>query len=423
MNQKPVTYSLRLLAICCIYVTASCAQGVRIAKKQPIDPTAAVGTKRFEKAMVTTVKMPWVDGNEIQTLINGHEIFPTMLTAIRSAKKTVTFETYAWVKGSIASDFVSAFCERAKAGVKVHVILDIVGGKSMNKKNITRMRNAGVEVRLYQPFSLSRPLDFNFRDHRKIMVIDGMIGFSGGCGIGDAWDGNARSPDHWRETHYRVTGPVVAQLQQNFNENWVKTGGEELTAPEYFPPLHHTGSLRAQAFNSAPVDKNYTIPHLYRQAIASARKSIIIENSYVYLDKPMMAAILDARRRGVHVEMILAWKHTDSWPVRYLSIYQYDTLLKAGVHIYEYEPTMIHSKVMVIDDLFTAIGSANIDPRSLYINDESNINIIDSGFAREQRRIIDQDKLRCKRITKALSPWNPLSFPPRAVISLIGSQI
>jgi len=423
MPQAPAILFLRFLAISSVVVVVSCAQGNRIAKKQPIQPAAAVGTKEFEKAMATAVKMPWVAGNDIQTLVNGDEIFPSMLTAIKSAKKTVTFETYAWVRGTIANKFVSAFCERARAGVKVHVILDFVGAKTINKQNITRMRSAGVAMKLSQPFSITKPLDFNVRDHRKIMVVDGVVGFSGGCGIGDAWLGNAHTPKHWRENHYRVTGPVVAQLQHGFNDNWVKTGGQKLSGPDYFPPLRRTGNLKAHAFNSAPLDKHFTIPHLYRQAMASARKSIIIENSYVYLDKPMMKAILDARKRGVHVEMILAWKHTDSWPVRYLSIYQYDTLMKAGVHIYEFEPTMIHCKVMVIDHVFTAIGSANIDPRSLYINDESNINVISKRFAQEQLRIIERDKLRCKRITKPLSPWNPLSFPPRAVIGLIGPQI
>jgi len=423
MPQAPAFLFLRFLAISSVVIVTSCAQGNRIAKKQPIQPAAAVGTKEFEKAMVFAVKMPWVAGNDIQTLVNGDEIFPSMLTAIKSAKKTITFETYAWVRGTIANDFVRAFCERAKAGVKVHVILDLVGAKTINKQNVEHMRSAGVDVKLYQPFSITKPLDFNVRDHRKIMVVDGVVGFSGGCGIGDAWLGNAHTTKHWRENHYRVTGPVVAQLQHGFNDNWVKTGGQKLSGPDYFPSLRRTGNLKAQAFNSAPLDKLFTIPHLFRQAMASARKSIIIENSYVYLDKPMMKAILDARKRGVHVEMILAWKHTDSWPVRYLSIYQYDTLMKAGVHIYEYSPTMIHCKVMVIDNIFTAIGSANIDPRSLYINDESNINVISKSFAQEQLRIIERDKLRSKRITKALNPWNPLSFPPRAVIGLIGPQI
>jgi len=235
--------------------------------------------------------------------------------------------------------------------------------------------------------------------------------------------GNAHTSKHWRENHYRITGPVVAQLQRSFENNWIKTGGKPLSGPDYFPPLRRTGKIKAQAFISAPRDKLYTIPHLYRQAIASARKSIIIENAYILLDRPMMTAILNARKRGVHVEMIHPSKHTDSWPVRYLSTYQHDALLKAGVHIYEYTASMMHCKVMVVDEVFTTIGSANVDPRSQYINDESNVNVLDADFAKEQLRIIGRDKLRCTRITKARSPWNPLSFAPRAVISLIAPQL
>ncbi|MCP5536209.1 MAG: cardiolipin synthase B [Akkermansiaceae bacterium] len=424
---RRIFYSyFQFLATGCIILATSCTPsvpGARIAKSQPIKPSAEVASKEFELATTSAVKMPWVDGNHIETLVNGHQIYPAMLDAIRSAKKTVTFETYAFVNGTVAYNFVNAFCERARAGVKVHVILDVIGGKDMGKENVKRMHAAGVDVKLYHPFRISNPLQFNIRDHRKIMVVDGKVGFSGGCGIGDDWKGNAHTSDNWRENHYRITGPVVAQLQQGFNDNWVKCGGRQLAGPDYFPPLRRTGDIRAQAFNSAPEDQLFTIPHLYRQAFASARKSIIIENSYVYLDQPMMDAILDARQRGVHVELILAWEHTDSWPVRYLSIYQYHKLLKAGVHIYEYKTSMIHCKVMVIDGLFTAIGSANIDPRSLYINDESNVNVISRKFAREQLRIIERDKLRCQRITEARNPWNPLSFVPRAAIGLIGPQI
>ena len=417
---------LRILTLAVVVSTAACAPsqpGNRIANKQPVDHSTKVGSKAFEKSMEKAVKMPWVDGNHIETLINGDQIFPAMLRDIRSAKKTLTFETYAFVDGIIARKFVDAFCERAQAGVRVHVILDTIGGKNMGKDNITRMRAAGVELHRYHPITFNKIHRINIRDHRKIMVVDGRIGYSGGCGIGDAWAGNAHTPKHWRENHYRVTGPVVAQLQDGFNENWVKAGYQRLTGPDYYPPLQKTGSYKAHAFNSAPIDNHYTIPHLYRQAFASARHSIIIQNSYVYLDQAMMSALLDARKRGVHVELMLAWKHTDSWPVRYLSIYQYEKLLKAGVHIYEYTFSMIHCKVMVIDNEFSAIGSANLDPRSLYINDESNINVLSRKFAKEQLRFIERDKLRCHRVTEGPSIWNPLSYVPRAAVSLIGSQL
>jgi len=346
-----------------------------------------------------------------------------MLDDIKNAKKSICFETYLFIKGKMASQFVNAFCERARAGVNVHVILDSMGAMNMGDTNYQRMIKAGVDVKLYHPLNLRNLLRYNVRDHRKIMVIDGKTGYSGGCGVADFWMGNAQSSEHWRETHYRLTGPVVAQLQQNFNVNWVKCGGKPLSSVAYFPRLYSTGKMMAQAYIASPIDKNYAIPHIYRQAMASARKSIVIKNSYVFLDRAMMKAVINARKRGVHVEMILAWEHTDAWPIRHLSIYQYHKLLKAGVHIYEYRPSMIHCKVMVIDELFSIIGSANIDPRSLYINDESNVNILDESFAKQQLDIIANDKLDSQRVLKPPFFWNPITMPSRAAVTIISPQL
>jgi len=418
----PITL-LPLTTLGIALLASSCVRGLRIESRQPVDRLAAVGTGEFEETAVHTVRMPWTDGNHVETLLNGHEIFPSMLSDIKSARKSITFETYVFTEGKMADKFVSAFCERARAGLKVLLVLDSVGAMGMGEENYQRMLKAGVDVRLYHPFNLRNLFRFNVRDHRKIMVVDGKIGYTGGCGVADFWMGNAQSPEHWRDTHYRLTGPVVAQLQRNFNANWVKCGGKPLSGTRYYPPLSHTGTMKAQAYNASPIEKLHTIPHIYRQAIASARKNIIIKNSYVFLDRPMMKAVLDARKRGVQVEMILAWEHTDAWPVRHLSIYQYHKLLKAGVHIYEYRPSMIHCKVMVIDELFSIIGSANIDPRSLYINDESNVNILDQSFAREQLDIIAKDKANSQRVIKPPFFWNPVTIPSRAAVSVIAPQL
>lgn len=414
---------LPIASVGMVLLCSSCVRGLRIESRQPVNRLAAVGTGEFEKTVAGTVKVPWTSGNHVQTLLNGDQIFPSMLNDISSARKSITFETYVFTEGKVASRFVSAFCERARAGVKVCIVLDSIGAMGMGDENYQRMLKAGVDVRLYHPLNLRNLFRFNVRDHRKIMVIDGKIGYTGGCGIGDVWMGNAHSPEHWRETHYRLTGPVVAQLQQNFNQNWVKCGGKPLSGPDFFPPLQPTGRMKVHAYNASPIEKLYTIPHIYRQALASARKSVVIKNSYVFLDRPMMKAVMDARKRGVHVELILAWEHTDAWPVRHLSVYQYHKLLKAGVHIYEYRPSMIHCKVMVIDELFSIIGSANMDPRSLYINDESNVNILDQGFAREQLDIISRDRLNSQRVTKPPFFWNPVTIPSRAAVSVIAPQL
>ena len=412
-----------IIALSLSLMCSSCIRGLRVELRQPIDQRAAVGTSAFEQAATKAVQQPWVDGNHVDILVNGDEIFPAMLNDIKSAQRSITFETYLFIKGKMATQFVDAFCERAKTGVDVNVILDSVGALNMGDSNYKRMVEAGVDVRLYHPLNLRNLLRFNVRDHRKIMVVDGKIGYTGGCGVADFWMGDAQSPEHWRETHYRLTGPVVAQLQQNFNRNWVKCGGDVLEGQAFYPRLKKTGQMKAQSYNASPIERNYAIPYIYRQAMASARKSIVIKNSYIFFDRAMMKAVIGARKRGVHVEIIFAWEHTDAWPLRHLSVYQYHKLLKAGVHIYEYRPSMIHCKVMVIDDLLSIIGSANIDPRSLYINDESNVNILDPQFAQKQLKIIAKDKLSSQRVLKPPFFWNPVTIPSRAAVTVISPQL
>jgi len=409
-----------------VYLTillASCSPGTRIARKQSIQRHASIQSSQFKKAIATAVNAPWVDGNQVTTLINGDAFYPAMISSILSAKKTITFETYAFVEGSIAQEFVNAFCKKSNEGIKVHLILDSIGSIEIGKNNIDRLRDAGVELISYHPYSILNPLKYNTRDHRKLMVVDGRVGFIGGCGVADAWMGNAQSIKHWRENHYRVTGPVVADLQRAFLDNWTATGGSELSGPNYFPRLRRTGALTTQLFISSPKNKSYTIPHLYRQMITSARKSIIIENSYFIPDHAVLKEIIAASKRGVHVEIIVPGKNTDAWAVRSLAHGYHSKLLRAGVHIYEYQRTMMHCKVMVIDDTFSTIGSANFDPRSLYINDESNLNVLDAGFAKEQLLHIENDKRQSKRLTKTPSRWNPLTLPKRIFAQILAPQL
>lgn len=411
-----------LLPLSALVITA-CSPGLRIARQQEIQPQTAIGTPAFEKAVTTAVKSPWVDGNHVTTYVNGVEFYPAMLKAIRSAQKSITFETFAMVDSEVTRQFVAAFCDRAKAGVKIHLVLDAFGSEEFGKNNITRLQQHGVDVHLYHDQLLRHPLRYIVRDHRKLMVVDGEIGFTGGCGIADAWSGDTQTPNNWRENHYQVTGPVVAQLQRDFADNWVYTGGQQLTGTDYFPPLRKTGNHRAQNFISSPKDRLYTVPHLYRQVLASAQKSIIILNSYYLPDRAITREILAARARGVHVELIIPGKYIDSWIIRYFSRHRYHELLQAGVHIYEYQKAMMHSKVMVVDGQFSSIGSANFDARSLYINDESNLNVMGKDFAREQLKIIEFDKSHSIRVTNSSSPWNPLTFAPRAAATLIAPQL
>lgn len=415
------THLLTLLTISVVLV--ACSPGGRIARKQPIQKTIAVGSADFPHAIAHATQTPWIEGNQITTMVNGDVFLTAMLDSIKSAQKTITFETYAFINGTAAYRFVGAFCERASHGIKVHLILDSAGSIDIGEENVERLRAAGVQLTFYHPYSVLNPLRYNTRDHRKLMVVDGDVGYIGGCGIADAWMGNAESPKRWREDHYRVTGPVVAQIQSSFLDNWTRTGGEALKGPDYFPVLHRSGQHNAQVFISSPKDNLYTIPYLYRQAFASARKSIVIKNSYFIPDRSILKELMAARKRGVHVEVLVPGKHIDAWPVRSLALGYYSKLLRAGVHIYEYQPTMMHCKVMVVDELFSSVGSANFDPRSLYINDESNLNVLDAQFAREQLRVIENDKKQSIRITTPPSLWNPLTLPRRAAAQILAPQL
>lgn len=245
----------------------------------PIKDAPPVRSAAFRQTMGHVIGTPFTSGNRITTLMNGEEIFPAMLGAIRSAKKTVTFETYVFEKGAVPQAFAEALAERARAGVKVKVILDAHGAKKSRTYN-TLLRDAGVEVERYHPILWIDPRRYNNRTHRKLLVIDGKIGFIGGVGIADAWAGNADSPVHWRDSHYRVEGPAVAQLQGAFAENWLSTRKEILIGPDYFPPPRAVGSVSGSVFRSSPRKGSYAVPLMYHLAIASARDSLKIQNAY-----------------------------------------------------------------------------------------------------------------------------------------------
>ncbi|NWK54282.1 cardiolipin synthase B [Verrucomicrobiaceae bacterium N1E253] len=414
---------LHLLHLIVVLALAACSPGSRLAKQHPIRPDAPVGTESFKQAVSEVVGADWISGNKVTSLVNGEAFFPAMLESIKNAKRTITFETYAYINGTAAYTFTQALCERARKGVKIHMILDSVGSIEMGQANIDQLRTAGVELHFYHPYSILRPLRYNTRDHRKIMVVDGKIGYIGGCGVADAWTGDAKTPKHWRENHYKVTGPVVAQLQHAFHDNWVRVSGQTLSGPAYFPKLRPTGPHLAQCFISAPKDNNFSVPHLYRQVIASARQHIVIENSYFIPDSSIMDEIFAARKRGVKVEVLVPGEHIDAWPVRSLARSYYERLLRHGITIHEYQPTMMHCKVLVVDSHFVSIGSANFDPRSMYINDEANLNVLDRGFARQQLKLIEKDKKACKEITNPPSRWNPLTLPRRLVAQLLAPQL
>lgn len=357
----------------------------------------------FERCMAHLLGPPLVGGNRITSLINGDEIFPAMLAAIRAAKVTITFETYIYWSGRIGREFAAALCERAGAGVRVHVLLDWVGSNRLDASSLHELEAAGVEVARYRPlswYSLSR---MNSRTHRKILVVDGRVGFIGGVGIADQWSGQAQSPDHWRDSHFQLEGPAVAHLQAAFADNWMKTRAGVPDHESYFPELEAVGDSLAQVFKSSPREGGDSARLMILLSISAARERILIANSYFVPDARTVAALVAAAERSVQVEIILPGRYIDTQLTRRASRSQWGPLLRAGVAIYEYQPTMYHCKVMVIDDRWVSVGSTNFDNRSFRLNDEANLNAIDPEFADEQARVFAADKRQSRQV--GLDEW------------------
>ncbi|MGI8605114.1 MAG: phospholipase D-like domain-containing protein [Verrucomicrobiales bacterium] len=362
----------------------------------------------------------WIGGNKIRTLNNGDEIFPEMLAAIRNALQSINFETYVYEHGKIPEAFAQALSERAAAGVRVNVLVDGHGGKR-GKRYRSMMEDAGVKLHVYHPwFDIRR---YNYRTHRKLLIVDGRIGFIGGVGIGDDWKGRARSAEEWRETHYRVEGPVVAQLQAAFADNWLESEEEVLQGPGFFPALPPVGKIYAAAFVSSPRSHRSHVELMYHLAIASARHSLLIATPYFVPDDTLLDALCAASRRGVKVAILMPGEHIDSKSVRRASRKRWRRLRECGVQLFEYEPTMMHTKLLVADGLFVSVGSGNFDPRSLRINDEANLNVLDAGFAREQTRIFEADLRRARPVERTGGPAPAAEIPLQAIQTPVEGQL
>ncbi|MHB8057986.1 MAG: phospholipase D-like domain-containing protein [Desulfuromonadaceae bacterium] len=379
---------------------------------------------QFYRTMGTLLGRSILEGNRVEVLLNGDEIFPAMLQSIRSAKTTITFETFIYWSGSIGSEFTNALAERARAGVKVHVLLDWIGSNKMDVSQLALMEQTGVEVRKYHKphwYQLGR---LNNRTHRKLLVVDGQIGFTGGVGIADQWSGHAQDPEHWRDSHYRVQGPVVAQMQAVFMDNWIKVSGDVLHGPEYFPPLQPVGTGKAHVFSSSPSGGSESMRLMYLLAITAARHSIHLSTPYFIPDAFTIEALTAATKRGVTVQIITVGPHADSETVRRASRARWGPLLEAGIELHEYLPTMYHCKVMIVDGLWTTVGSTNFDPRSFSLNDEANVNYYDADFARRQIEIFQEDLAHSRQVS--FKEWKDRPLAEKIwehAASLFGSQL
>jgi cardiolipin synthase A/B len=358
----------------------------------------ASGDADFKRALGILLGPPLVGGNRVSTLINGDRIFPPMLEAIRGATVSITFETFV-LRDAIGAQFCEALSAAAKRGVKVHILLDWLGSRGMDATLLAATRSAGCDLQLYHELSWYHLGRLNNRTHRKLLVVDGRIGFTGGVGMGNEWTGDAQDTAHWRESHYKAEGPVVSQMQAVFVDNWIKATGRVLHGSEYFPTTQPTaGEMDAQMFGSSPVGGSESMHLMVLLALTASQTSIDIENAYFVPDKLTVDALLAASRRGVRIRIVVPGRYSDARVGRWAARGLYGDLLNAGVEIYEYQPTMIHCKVMVIDGTWTSVGSANFDDRSFRLNDEANLNIFSAELASEQIGHIEADIRASKRM-------------------------
>jgi cardiolipin synthase A/B len=367
-----------------------------------------ISDPQFRREISVLLGPTIVRGNRVTALQNGSEIFPAMLLAIRSAKISIVFETYIYWSGETGAAFSQALSERARAGVPVNVTIDWVGSARMEQSLLDSMEAAGVQVHRYRPLHWYNIGRMNNRTHRKLLVVDGRIGFTGGVGIADQWTGNAGDPEHWRDTHYRIEGPVVAQFQAAFNDNWIKTTGQVLNGPTYFPALQPEGEMDAHMFVASPSGGSESMHLMYLLAIAAASETIDLAASYFVPDKLLIEALLAARARAVRVRILLPGPHLDAFAVKIASKADWGDLLQAGAEIYVYQPTMLHTKLLVIDTEFVSVGSTNFDIRSIRLNDEASLNVYNRDFASQMTTVFEADLLAAEPYPLARWKSRPL---------------
>jgi cardiolipin synthase len=392
-----------------IFLASGCA-GVAPIKEMP---DVLLGDASFFPTIAAHTNAPIFAGNRVELLFNGDETFPAMLKAIRSAKKSVTYLQYLYQDGAIAYEFAEALADRCRAGVEVRILIDSHGGSKMPQDipELWRQSGCGFEwfrrVRLFQFITPWELLRYNYRNHRRVLVIDGRVGFTGGHGVSQAWTGNGRTDSHWRDTDARVEGPIVQQFQAAFVESWRETTGNMLGGDLYFPPLRPAGNIYAQVVKSSPWGGSYETYILFLMSIRAARKSILFSNPYFLPDERMQEELLAAVKRGVRVVALLPGK-IDHKLVYWASRSGFGPLLLGGIEIHEYQAALLHAKTMVVDGIWATVGSTNLDNRSFALNEEINLIIYDRAVAGRLEKVFHEDLKYAKKLTYETWKARPL---------------
>ena len=398
LDRSYTALGLAVLAVL-IYIAAP----REMAPTYGLDHDFDIDSEEFLNTVVGATGTPFLAGNSLEVYNNGDEFYPAMLEAVERAEVSITIEAYIYWAGDIGSRFAKALAAKARAGLPVKILLDAVGSSTIGDDILKLLEESGCQVEWYRPvrwYSLNR---INNRTHRKSLIIDGRVGFTGGAGIADHWMGNAEDERHWRDIQVRVEGPTVGTLQTGFARNWLETTGELVSGPAYYPAPVEAGRMDLQSILSSPETGSSTVRIMYYLAIVCARKSVLIANPYFIPDNAAIDILVDARRRGVDVKVMVAGIHNDIKLARLNGCRLYGRLLKAGVEIYEYNRTMLHHKYMTCDGVWTTVGTTNFDNRSFGLNDEHNLCAYDPQLAQQFERIFAQDLPACDRVD--LQAW------------------
>jgi cardiolipin synthase A/B len=407
-----------LLAIAKALMTLFLALGRRPGRLSASHVPPVADEDEFLIAVAGAVNAPTRAGGSLRILSNGDAFFPAILEDIRSARHSVHFFTYIFEDGKVATEILEALTERARAGVQVRLLLDGFGAATLNTARLDPLLSAGGRIAWYRPLHFGKLMRFHKRNHRRTIVIDGLVAFTGGASVADKWLGNAQRPEHWRDDMFRVTGPLALSIQATFVEAWSNTSGEILAGSAVYPfstdqDVGTEGERVNRHVNliSSPSDEAHPLRKFFWLSMMAARERIWIVTPYFVPDKHIRAALEDQSRRGVDVRLLLPNEHTDAKPIRWASQSYYTELLDAGIRIFEYQPTFLHSKSLVVDERWAVIGSANMDIRSKELNEENVLGIMDAGFTRELQEVF-LDDLRSAREIR-LDEWRRRSIGQR----------
>ena len=395
----------RNLLLIILAVVTVIAIGLLIAQDQEtlrVRTPVAVEDAPFPAYLARLLGHTLSEGSTVEVYSDGPSAFDAKLGAIAAARDRISFETYIYDSGEVAERFTTAFESACRRGVTVRMVLDSLGAQSMSPEHRERLEAAGCAIGWFNPIASFSFEEANYRTHRKALVVDGEVAFVGGIGVADQWAHDSEAFPRWRDTHFELRGPVALDVEAAFHENWIETGG--IVEPDLLPhDESHKGSARAITVWSSPEGGTNSMKLLYLMTIAAARRTLDIQSPYLITDATTEWSLLDARRRGVRIRLLVESEMTDAKPVKFAGRARYDRLLEAGIEMYEYQPTMMHTKALIADGLLSIIGSANFDNRSFELNDELNVAVFDQALARTLTRDFERDAKASVRLN--LEEW------------------